>query len=216
MDGLIFDVDGTLWDSTDVVAISWNKTIEKYTDEPRRITGADLKKEFGKPMDDIMNSLYPSIVGKERQRISNILFVVENEDVKEASCILYPGLKETIQKLSKKHKLFIVSNCQAGYIDAFLENTGLGEYFADDACPGDTGKLKADNIRIVMERNGLDSAVYIGDTQGDADACKEAGVPMIYARYGFGKIHNEQDYTGINSFPELLELDYNSISFTTL
>ena len=126
-------------------------------------------------------------------------------------CILYPDMEETIKELSKNYKLFIVSNCQAGYIEAFFENTGLQPYFTDFTCPGDTGKLKADNIRIMMERNGLESALYIGDTQGDANACKDAEVPMIFARYGFGDVEQEEDYTCIDSFKELLDLDFDSI-----
>ena len=113
-------------------------------------------------------------------------------------------MKETIQKLSKKYPLFIVSNCQAGYIEAFLENTGLQKYFADHLCPDDTGRLKADNIKIIMEQNGIEEAVYVGDTQGDADACKEAGVPMVYAAYGFGKV--EDECVTIQQFDQLLDL----------
>ena len=73
-------------------------------------------------------------------------------------------------------------------------------------CPDDTGKLKAENIRLIMERNGIAEAVYVGDTQGDADACKEARIPMIYAAYGFGDVEGE--YVTIHSFNELLSLDY--------
>ena len=114
-------------------------------------------------------------------------------------------MKETVKKLAGKYRLFIVSNCQAGYIEAFLENTGLQEYFEDHICPGDTGMLKADNIRLIMRRNGLQDAVYVGDTQGDADACREAGVPMVYAAYGCGDV--KEPWAVIQSMGELLEED---------
>lgn len=211
MDGLIFDVDGTLWDSTDVAARSWNETISKYTELTKRVDGTMLKQEFGKPMDDIMDSLYPSIVGEERVKIADLLFGLENDAVAVEPCILYSGMAETIKELSKRYKLFIVSNCQAGYIEAFFENTKLQSYFTDYTCPGDTGKLKADNIRIMMGRNNLSSAVYIGDTQGDANACKEAGVPMIFARYGFEEVENEAAYTCIDSFEQLLDMDFDAV-----
>ena len=42
-----------------------------------------------------------------------------------------------------------------------------------------------------MERNGLSEAVYVGDTQGDANSCKEAEIPMIYAAYGFGEVEKQ-------------------------
>lgn len=48
------------------------------------------------------------------------------------------------------------------------------------------GKYKAENIELLVRRNRLASPVYVGDTQGDADASREAGVPFIFAAYGFG------------------------------
>ena len=90
-----------------------------------------------------------------------------------------------------------------------MKNTGLEDYVIDHLCPGDTGVLKADNIRLVMERNGLKSAVYVGDTQGDADACKKAGIPMIYAAYGFGQV--EEPQVTIASMEELLTIDFDKI-----
>ena len=44
-----------------------------------------------------------------------------------------------------------------------------------------------------MERNGLKDVVYVGDTQGDADACKAAGVPFVFAEYGFGDVPDAED-----------------------
>jgi len=57
---------------------------------------------------------------------------------------------------------------------------------------------------MVVKRNNLLRPIYIGDTAGDAKASKEAGVPFIYARYGFGQV-DEFDYV-IDSPPELLKL----------
>ena len=55
-----------------------------------------------------------------------------------------------------------------------------------------------------MQKNNITNAIYIGDTQGDFDACKIAGIPMIFASYGFGSVQNP-DYT-INDIKELPEL----------
>ena len=85
----------------------------------------------------------------------------------------------------------------------------LGEYFKDFTCPAYTGRLKGENIRIIMERNGLSEAVNVGDTQGDANSCKEAEIPMIYAAYGFGKV--EKADASIQSFDELLDMDFDRL-----
>ena len=39
-----------------------------------------------------------------------------------------------------------------------------------------------------MEQYGLKKVFYVGDTQGDADACKKADIPFILADYGFGNV----------------------------
>lgn len=201
MEGIIFDVDGTLWDSTEQVAISWNRAIKEESKLDRVLTSDELKQEFGKPLEQIVDDLFPELNTDEKEQLASHLYRYENAWVESAPCILYDKMPETIRELSKKYKLFIVSNCQAGYIEAFLKNTGLGPYITDYTCPGDTGKLKGENIRIIMERNGINDAVYVGDTQGDADACRQAGVPMIYAAYGFGQVMGE--YPTIYSFSEL-------------
>ena len=204
MEAIIFDVDGTLWDSTDEVAVSWNKALDEHSQLDTRLTGDMLKREFGKPLKDIMESLFPELDEEKQDELAKYLYLYENEWVETAPCIIYDKMPETIQKLSEKYKLFIVSNCQAGYIEAFLKNTGLGKYFSDYTCPGDTGKLKAENIRIIMERNQIETAVYVGDTKGDAQACEKAGIEMIYAAYGFGDV--PESYKEIRCFEELQDV----------
>ena len=206
IEGIIFDVDGTLWDPTEEVAYSWNQAIKEQTDMDRTLTAEPLKREFGKPLEEIIDDLFPELAQIEQESLADHLYKYENKWVETAPCIVYDQMAETVRELSKKYKLFIVSNCQSGYIEAFLKNTGLGQYFADYTCPGDTGKLKGENIRIIMERNGIKEAVYVGDTQGDANACKEAGIPMIFAAYGFGQV--EEEHVAIQSFGELLELEF--------
>ncbi len=209
MKGIIFDVDGTLWDSTKEVAIAWNKVLQEEWEGHEILTVEGLQKEFGKPMEAIAESLFPELPEKERMELLGKMMVYENELVAVGPCVIYDGVPETIKALSEKYPLYIVSNCQDGYIEAFLKNSGLGEYFKDFTCPAYTGRLKGENIRIIMERNGLDEAVYIGDTQGDANACKKAGVPMIFATYGFGEVEGE--YPSIQSFAELQDMDFERL-----
>ena len=88
----------------------------------------------------------------------------------------------------KGYFLAIVSNCQEGYIEAFLAYHGLEKYFDDTENFGHTGHGKGDNIRLVVNRNRLEQAAYLGDTQGDWEAAREAGIPFIHAAYGFGTV----------------------------
>lgn len=55
---------------------------------------------------------------------------------------------------------------------------------------GQTGLEKGSNIKSLMKKHGIRKAVYVGDTAGDENASKEAGIPFIWARYGFGTATN--------------------------
>lgn len=101
--------------------------------------------------------------------------------------IFYPGVKETLTELHKTHRLFIVSNCQQGYIELLMEKGGLGGLISDFDCFGNTGLPKGQTLRLLCERCNVRDAVYVGDTQGDMEASEQAGLPFVWAAYGFGK-----------------------------
>jgi len=193
-DGLIFDVDGTLWDSTPIVEKAWNAALADAGIKAAAVNADQLKGLFGLPMKDIIDQVLPAQPEEVKEKFMPLCFSYEHAFLEKNAGILYPHLEETLAALSKKYPLFIVSNCQAGYIELFLRKTGFQNYFKDFTCPGDTGVFKAENIGIIAERNGLKTPVYVGDTQMDADACKKAGIKMIFASYGFGKVENP-DYT---------------------
>lgn len=202
-DGIIFDVDGTIWDSTPVVEEAWNAAMEEAGYDVR-VTADRLKGLFGLPMEDIIRDLLPDVSEEERIKFAPKCYEYEHEYLSRQGGVIYEGVKEMMKELSSDYPLFIVSNCQAGYIELMLEKTGLGGYVRDHLCPGDSGKLKAANIRIICDRHGLMNPLYVGDTQMDANACKEAGVPICFAAYGFGKV-SEPKYI-IKSPMELTEI----------
>ena len=203
-DSIIFDLDGTLWDSTVEVAKTWSTIIAKYNLSRKEVTVEDLKPCMGKLLDEIARILLPDLDEEMQMKIINECCKYENEYLRDYGATLYDKLEETLEKLAKDYKLFIVSNCQDGYIESFFNSHGLEKYFIDYECPGRTGLPKAENIKLVVERNNLKNPVYVGDTQGDANAAKAANVPFIYAKYGFGDVEEFEDK--IESFEELLKI----------
>lgn len=188
VDGIIFDVDGTLWDSTNIVSEAWADYLKNVEHLDIDVSPERLGGLFGKLLPDIAAILLPELSSEEQLRIMDRCCKAEEEALRKKCAPLYPRLEETLAVLSEKYPLFIVSNCQAGYIEVFLEATGFSGYFTDHLCPGDTGKGKAENIRRIIEKHQLKDAVYVGDTLGDYQACQEAGVPFIFASYGFGEV----------------------------
>ncbi len=200
-DSLIFDLDGTLWDSSETVAESWNTVLEK-NNNPMRITGKDVLKHMGKAMDVIMRDVFGADMNDEE--VKSFLKMLSAEEIRlicEKGGVLFHDVEKTLSLLKNDYRLFIVSNCQKGYIEAFLEAHRLSEYFEGFMCWGDTKLPKGETNKRLIEKYSLKNPVYIGDTEGDRISAETAGIPFIHASYGFGEVSG-YDYK-ITAFSEL-------------
>ncbi|WP_173385709.1 HAD family hydrolase [Ruminococcus flavefaciens] len=207
--GIIFDMDGTLWDSSENVAISWTEKVRELGYDFPDITQQDVMGVMGLTMDRIADKLFGSLPLEERRELLDRCCDNEEQYLLRHGGVLYPDLEKTLIRLKKKYHLYIVSNCQSGYIETFLEHYGFGEHFDDIECYGNNLKGKGDNIALIVSRNGLDRAWYVGDIQGDYDSTMEAGINFIHAAYGFGTIdHPVPELERFSDLPGLMkELD---------
>ena len=209
-ESIIFDLDGTLWDSADNVAMSWNTVIDELN-IPRMdeiyISGDELRNTMGMPMDELARHFFPTLSEKSQINMLRKCMAFENEYVAEHGGTIYSGEEETLKLLSENHRLFIVSNCQQGYIEAFLKFSGFGKYFSGYACWGDTGLQKSMTIRLLMKKYSCKSAVYIGDTDGDCKSALKADIPFVHAAYGFGEIScRESVMASADSFSRYIDI----------
>lgn len=207
MDGIIFDVDGTLWDATETVLESWTLAITENSDLDIDVSSPRLRGLFGKTMDEIYSALFPSLPKEEQQRLGNLCFEYENRLLETKPGTLYEGVQEVFSALSRKVPLFIVSNCQCGYIEIFLKVNGLLGTVKDHLCFGDTLTSKGQTILRLMRENKLQDVVYVGDTKGDYLACQEAGIPFIFAEYGFGDVPEAENR--IKKLTDLLDRKFS-------
>jgi len=204
-ESLIFDIDGTLWDSRAIVAEGYNRQLIAEGHPELCITPEDLRRLFGKTMREIADAMLETIPVSERYGLMERCMDNEQELLHNDPChIAYDGVVETLKILAKTHRLFLVSNSQRGYPELLLEKLELEPYFGGHLCFGDTQTDKGTTIRTLMERHGITSACYIGDTQGDLEATRKAGLPFIWCSYGFGQV-TEYD-AKVDRFADLLEL----------
>ena len=204
---LIFDIDGTLWDSRALVAEGYNIQLEREGLQHLFVTEEILRSLFGKVMTEIADVLLATIPVEERYGLMERCMATENEYLQSNPCnIGYEGVTETIAKLSEKYRLFIVSNSQKGYPELVIEKMGLAPYIQGHMCFGDTGTSKGQTILTLMKKHDISSAVYIGDTQGDYEATLEAGIPFVWCSFGFG---TPEGYAAkVDKFEELLNLEF--------
>lgn len=208
---LIFDLDGTLWNTSEVSARAYNDVLRRDGRSRAVITPEMIRHEFGKTLATIADDLFPEFTPEVRMQLmslcdhSNNVFLFESGGTED---LLYPGVRSTLEKLTQKYglKAYIVSNCEAGYVEGFLRRFHLETFFSDYGYVGRYGTNKAENIRLLMERNHIaqDDAVYTGDTVGDYNSTSEAGLPFIFASYGYGDV--PQAKYRIDTFSDLTGL----------
>lgn len=186
-DAVIFDLDGTLWNPTVRSSEVWNRVLEKYSEVNITMTPQKVSELLGKTMEEIGEALFPDLSQTDRKTIVDDFGCEEVKYLYENGAVLYDGVEETLKILSSQYELYIVSNSQDGYVPAFLHAHKLDIYFKDIEMSGRTGLDKGSNIRLIIKRNNIKDAVYVGDTEGDEKAARKAGIPFIWAKYGFGK-----------------------------
>ncbi len=189
--GIIFDVDGTLWDACEAIAVSWNEYIRLYAPGvPETATEEMVRSLCGKTMDKFAAAIFPDIEPERAMELTEACCEYEVSYLETHSGRVYPDLEAVLKQLTEAgYPLYIVSNCQTGYVEAFLKQTGYGTYIQDIEYYGRTRRPKDENIRLLCERNQLDKTVYLGDTQGDFEAASAAGSIFVHAAYGFGKVN---------------------------
>lgn len=191
-DSIIFDLDGTLWDSTANVVLAWQTAKEKVDYIKEDFTQPMIRSITGMAYNVIFDTLLPYLDEGQRNDFKNLAAKHELEILHEKGGELYPGLEDALKYLGTKYKLFIVSNCQSGYIEVFFKISGMEHYFGGHQCYGTKNLPKAENIKDIVKDHNLKAPIYIGDTMGDYNSATKAGVPFIFADYGFGKVDEDQ------------------------
>ena len=186
IENVIFDVDGTLWDCSAAVAKAWNAVYERRG-LSRRFSVSEVRSCMGLTMEEIAEKYFFQTERTERDEIVRSGIAEQNALLPKEGGKLYPNIRETLKTLSARFGVYIVSNCECGYIETMLSFARLESFVDGFLCAGMTGKDKGENLRLLMAEHALKNCVYVGDTRMDEAACQKAEIPFIWASYGFGK-----------------------------
>ena len=207
IDSIFFDMDGTLWNAVDSYTKAWNEYL--------------VSEENGKP---ISSDLLSSLMGEEEELVlSQILPQMDKQVqtilynkhiipliykvVETDGGHLYDGVLKGLSLLSKKYKLFIVSNCPERLIECFIRYAGIDDLITDSLAYGQNFRPKSENMVLLKEKYKLRHPVYAGDTDSDRIQCKMANIPFFYMDYGFGKCNQyAQKFSRFNDFVEFMLL----------
>lgn len=199
---IIFDMDGTLWNATASYAEIWNICSAEFG-VSKKVTSGMLKQYMGKQLEDILFGLFGCEPDFNVEAYIRRLGEIEDEMMPKLGGILYPGVTEGLKQLSRNYMLIAQSNCGVMGLRNFMSFTRTTELFTDSLTYGESPVPKSENIKILMNRNKLSNAIYVGDTQGDCDNAHRAGLPFAHATYGFGQCEDAD--LSFDSFDDLVK-----------
>lgn len=201
-DSLIFDIDGTLWDAVDTYTLSWNEVFDELGIDIT-IQRADLAKMIGWEGKKIKAAIMPGLGDDQRDDIYRLVNDKRRKLLPASGGRLYNGVKEGLGLLSQKYRLFILSNCAEGIIRIFIDWAGINEHITDELAYGVNLMPKHHNIKLLSDKHQLKNPVYIGDTAGDGEQSRLAGIPYVFMSYGFGTTDDfDLKFNDFQSFTE--------------
>ncbi len=200
---IFFDLDGTLWDAIDQIKESWNQTMVEMN-QPFRFSFEMIKSTMGLTPKETLPITFPGLEEEKAMELFQSCVKGEIKFLASKPGTLYPNEEKVLSELMKDYSLYIVSNCDKGYIENYLSSCHMDKYFKGKLCAGDLGLEKWQNIMHLQKQEGIDEVIYVGDTLKDKIESTKAGVKFIHAAYGFGVIQDDQ--YKINSLDELPSL----------
>ena len=207
--GVIFDLDGTLWDVTESTFYSTNVVTQKH--KLKEISKETICNVFGCDKEESAKLYFPELQLSKSLNLMDEIAKVNIENLNQNGGVLYSNLEKVIIELSKKYTLFIVSNtAESKYIEAFLYSSKLKRYFSDYIAASEINISKGEAIKKIISKNNLKNAIYVGDTKKDLEAAKIAQIPFIYAQYGFGKkLKTQYNIYDIKELPGVVKGIFN-------
>ncbi len=193
---IIFDLDGTLVDTAPDLMRAHNYVMKKFgyptksTEEIRNLVGqgagamlgrsiwGQAKKEFGKVQDENI----------KKEMVKDFVDFYGKNIVKESTLI--NGVKSfLIWCKEKKISMAVCTNKQEHLAVDLLKKIGINEYFEYVAGHNTFEYCKPDprHITSIIEILGGDikKTLMIGDSETDANAAKNAGIPIILLEDGY-------------------------------
>ena len=187
--GILFDLDGTLLDTLEDLTDATNFALAQFGFPPRTV--AEVRRFVGNGAENQIRLSLPE--GADPKWIGEVLAVykpyyTEHCQIKTKP---YDGILPVLEVLSRKYPVAIASNkpdaaVKALCADYFPGIFALGER-AD--CPR---KPAADMVFKAMEAIGVETCIYVGDSEVDVLTAKNAGVPCLSVLWGFRDMEDMQ------------------------
>ena len=207
---LIFDVDGTLWDSEKDVFLSFNHTLKNL--DGFEITKEEFQKLAGMPL----GKMFEEVLPENKKRLSAEYekaykkYYIDEEHFADAT-VLFPGVKELMDKFKNEgYYMAVASSKPKRILDKMIKVFNLEGFNYVLGTEESDFRHKPDPqiVNYIMDKLNVtkDESVIIGDSKSDILTGKNAGIDTIAVTYGYDKkenLVNAQPTVIIDKFGEL-------------
>lgn len=183
---LMFDIDGTLVDTTEQMTVSIHRSMDGL--EHLGLPSEELvRSSYGLAGNAFWENIFPEANLEEIRQIRRTRHA-HLEQAMEGKDVLFGGMRETLERLREEgHILTTASNCGVHYLNLILDSQGIREFFTSPKClESVSGKKKADILAAHKAEFGEAAYVMIGDRMSDVEAARAHGMTSVICRYGFG------------------------------
>jgi HAD superfamily hydrolase (TIGR01509 family) len=192
---VIFDMDGTLIDTVDLHASSWQRTFARFGHE---IAYDAIRAQIGKGGDQLMPALLPGKVvdrhGADMEKFRADLFKRAYMPRVKA----FPKVRELFLRIQADGgRVALASSSKADELAVFKKAAGIDDLVDEETCSADADRSKPfpDIFEAALDQLGIapSAAVVIGDSPYDAEAAAKAGIATIGVLCGgFGQDELEE------------------------
>jgi phosphoglycolate phosphatase len=204
---VVFDLDGTLVDSKRDIADALNATFALVGLPP--LDDATVSFYVGNGVGPLIERAVAHVGGDDKRDEVFALFRGEYDRRLLVHTRPFPGVMATLEKLSKTHKLALLTNKAERFTLPILDGLGLTRYFDGAIVGGDTlPTLKPDPavFHLLASRHGIDpkDSVMVGDSSVDITTGKNVGAATVGVTYGFRSVQELTD-AGVDVLIDAME-----------
>ena len=211
MQAIIFDMDGTLFQTDRILELALDDTFKLLEEmniwEKGEPTPIDTyRRIMGVPLPVVWETLLPSHSLEVRVAANEIFHEKLVDNIRNGNGALYPKVQEVLGILKKQNiDLYIASNGQTPYLRAIVEQYDLMKWITEVFSIDQIESLdKTELVGKIVRKYFIQHGAVVGDRLSDINAAKGNGLTAIGCRFDFAQEEElAQADLVISSFAEL-------------
>lgn len=191
---IIFDMDGTLFQTDRILEISLEETFEYL--RSRDLWGQEVPSPIetyraimGVPLPQVWETLLPEHTDEVRMEVDRHFLQTLIANIEKGKGALYAGTLEVLAYLKENGvSIYIASNGLQPYLAAIVRCYGLDAWVTETFSIEQIDSLdKADLVRLIIEKYGIEKGAVVGDRLSDIRAAQANGLLAIECRFDFAR-----------------------------